>query len=79
MSNIDRLSLDDWMRIAKCVMLYADHTISEFKKENKALFGAAGIVANKLFELTDKLNETANLLKKIDEVVTEIMAKGDEK
>lgn len=77
MSNIDRLSLDDWMRIAKCVMLYADFTISEFKKENKALFGAAGIVANKLFELTDKLNETANLLKKIDKVVTDIMAKGD--
>ena len=77
MSNIDRLSLDDWMRIAKCVMLYADFTISEFKKENKALFGAAGIVANKLFELTDKLNETANLLKKIDEVVTDIMEKGD--
>ncbi len=79
MSQIDRISIDDWMRIAKCVMLYADSTISEFKKENKALFGAAGIVANKLFELTDKLNETANLLKKIDEVVTEIMAKGDEK
>lgn len=58
-------------------MLYADFTISEFKKENKALFGAAGIVANKLFELTDKLNETANLLKKIDKVVTDIMAKGD--
>lgn len=77
MSNIDRLSLDDWMRIAKCVMLYADKTIDEFKKENKALFGAAGIVANKLFELTDKLNETANLLKKIDEVVTDIMAKGE--
>ena len=77
MSNIDRLSLDDWMRIAKCVMLYADFTISEFKKENKALFGAAGIVANKLFELTDKLNETANLLKKIDKVVADIMAKGD--
>lgn len=77
MSNIDRLSLDDWMRIAKCVMLYADFTISEFKKENKALFGAAGIVANKLFELTDKLNETANLLKKNDKVVTDIMAKGD--
>ena len=77
MSNIDQLSLDDWMRIAKCVMLYADFTISEFKKENKALFGAAGIVANKLFELTDKLNETANLLKKIDKVVADIMAKGD--
>lgn len=74
---MDRLSLDDWMRIAKCVMLYADHTISEFKKENKPLFGAAGTVADKLFELTDKLNETACLLKKIDEIVTDIMAKGD--
>lgn len=58
-------------------MLYADFTISEFKKENKALFGAAGIVANKLFELTDKLNETANLLKKIDEIVADVMKKGD--
>lgn len=77
MSNIDRLSLDDWMRIAKCVMLYADYTISEFKKENKPLFGAAGTVSNKLFELTYKLNETAHLLKRIDEVVTDIMAKGD--
>lgn len=77
MSNIDRLSLDDWMRIAKCVMLYADHTISEFKKENKALFGAAGTVADRLFELTNQLNETAHLLKRIDEVVTDIMRKGD--
>lgn len=79
MSNIDRLSLDDWMRISECVIQYADKTIDEFKRENKALFGAAGTVADKLFELTDKLNETVNLLKKIDEVVTDIMAKGDEK
>lgn len=77
MSNIDRLSLDDWMRISKCVMLYADYTISEFKKENKALFGAAGTVSNKLFELTDKLNESAYLLQRLDEVVTDIMMKGD--
>lgn len=77
MSNIDRLSLDDWMRIAKCVMLYADYTISEFKKENKPLFGAAGTVADRLFELTNQLNETAHLLKRIDEVVTDIMMKGD--
>lgn len=77
MSNIDRLSLDDWMRISKCVIQYADKTIDEFKRENKALFGAAGTVSNKLFELTYNLNETANLLKKIDEVVTDIMEKGD--
>ena len=79
MNNIYRLSLDDWMRIAKCVMLYADYTISEFKKENKALFGAAGTVSNKLFELTNQLNETAHLLNRIDEVVIEIMARGEEK
>ena len=79
MSNIDRLSLDDWMRISKCVIQYADKTIDEFKKENKALFGAAGTVSNKLFELTDKLNESAYLLQRLDEVVTDIMAKGDEK
>ena len=77
MSNIDRLSLDDWMRIAKCVMLYAENSIGEFKKENTQLFGSAGIVADKLFELTDKLNETACLLKKIDEIVTDVMKKGD--
>ena len=77
MSNIDRLSIYDWMRISKCVIQYADKTIDEFKIENKPLFGAAGTVADKLFELTYKLNETANLLKKIDEVVTDIMAKGD--
>ncbi len=77
MSNIDRLSLDDWMRIAKCVIQYADKTIDEFKIENKALFGAAGTVSNKLFELTDKLNESAYLLQRLDEVVTDIMMKGD--
>lgn len=77
MSNIDRLSLDDWMRIAKCVMLYAENSIDEFKKENTPLFGSAGTVADKLFELTNQLNETANLLKKIDEIITDIMAKGD--
>lgn len=74
---MERLSLYDWMRISKSVMLYAENSIDEFKKENTQLFGSAGIVADKLFELTDKLNETANLLKKIDEVVTDIMAKGD--
>ncbi len=79
MSNIDRLSLDDWMRISKCVIQYADKTIDEFKKENKALFGAAGTVSNKLFELTNQLNETAHLLNRIDEVVTDIMRKGDTK
>lgn len=78
MSRIDRLSLDDWMRIAKCVMLYAENSIEEFKKENTPLFGAAGTVADKLFELTYNLNETAHLLKRIDEVVTEIMARGEE-
>ncbi len=67
------------MRISKCVIQYADKTIDEFKKENKALFGAAGTVSNKLFELTDKLNESAYLLQRLDEVVTDIMAKGDEK
>ena len=77
MSKIDRLSLYDWMRISKSVIQYADKTIEEFKIENKPLFGAAGTVADKLFELTYKLNETANLLKRIDEVVTDIMAKGD--
>ena len=77
MSNIDRLSLDDWMRISECVIQYADKTIEEFKIENKPLFGAAGTVADKLFELTYNLNETAHLLKRIDEVVTDIMAKGD--
>lgn len=77
MSQIDRLSLDDWMRISKSVIQYADKTIDEFKIENKPLFGAAGTVADRLFELTNQLNETANLLKKIDEVVTDIMAKGD--
>lgn len=77
MSNIDRLSLDDWMRISKCVIQYADKTIDEFKRENKALFGAAGTVSNKLFELTDKLNESAYLLQRLDEVVTDIMMKGD--
>lgn len=76
-SNIYRLSLDDWMRIAKCIMLYADNTIDEFKRENKTLFGAAGTVADKLFELTDKLNESAYLLQRLDEVVTDIMMKGD--
>ena len=75
MSNIDRLSLDDWMRIAKCVMLYADSTISEFKKENKTLFGEAGTVADKLFDLSNNLRETAQLLSKIGEVVTDISAK----
>lgn len=58
-------------------MLYADHTISEFKKENKPLFGATGTVADKLFELTEKLNESAYLLQRLDEVVTDIMMKGD--
>ena len=77
MSQIDRISLDDWMRISKCVIQYADKTIDEFKRENKALFGAAGTVADKLFELTDKLNKTACLLKKIDEIVTDVMKKGD--
>ena len=77
MSQIDRISLDDWMRISKCVIQYADKTIEEFKRENKTLFGAAGAVADKLFELTYNLNETAHLLKRIDEVVTDIMAKGD--
>ena len=77
MSNIDRISLDDWMRIAKCVMLYADNTIIEFKLRNMPSFGAAGTVADKLFELTNKLNETAHLLKIIDEIVTDIMKKGD--
>ena len=65
------------MRISKCVIQYADKTIEEFKRENKTLFGAAGTVADKLFELTYNLNETAHLLKRIDEVVTDIMAKGD--
>ena len=77
MSQIDRISLDDWMRISKCVIQYADKTIDEFKRENKALFGAAGTVSNKLFELTDKLNESAYLLQRLDEVVTDIMMKGD--
>ena len=77
MSSIDRLSLYDWMCISKSVIQYADKTIEEFKIENKPLFGAAGTVAGKLFELTYKLNETANLLKKIDEVVTDVMKKGD--
>ena len=77
MSNIDRLSLDDWMRISKCVMLYAENSIDEFKKENTQLFGSAGTVAGKLFELTYKLDETACLLKKIDEIVTDVMKKGD--
>lgn len=76
-SQMDRLSLDDWMRIAKCVMLYAKNSIDEFKKENTQLFGSAGTVADKLFELTYKLNETANLLKKIDEIVADVMKKGD--
>lgn len=76
-SQMDRLSLDDWMRIAKCVMLYAENSIDEFKKENTQLFGSAGTVADKLFELTYKLNETANLLKKIDEIVADVMKKGD--
>lgn len=79
MSNIDRLSLDDWMRISKCVMLSAENSIDEFKKENAPLFGSAGTVADKLFELTYKLNETAHLLKRIDQVVIEIMARGEEK
>lgn len=79
MSNIDRLSLDDWMRISKCVMLSAENSIDEFKKENAPLFGSAGTVADKLFELTYKLNETAHLLNRIDEVVTDIMRKGDTK
>lgn len=77
MSQIDRISLDDWMRISKCVKLYAENSIDEFKKENTPLFGSAGTVADKLFELTDKLNETACLLKKIDEIVTDVMKKGD--
>lgn len=72
---MERLSLYDWMRISKSVIQHADKTIEEFKIENKPLFGAAGTVADKLFELTYKLNETANLLKKIDEVVTDIMEK----
>lgn len=75
MSNIDRLSLDDWMRIAKCVMLYADNTIIEFKLPS---FGAAGTVADRLFELTNQLNETAQLLKRIDEIVTDDIEKGEE-
>ena len=79
MSNIDRLSPDDWMRIAKCVMLYAENSIDEFKKENTPLFGSAGTVADRLFELTNQLNETAHLLNRIDEVVTDIMRKGDTK
>ena len=77
MRQIDRLSLADWMRISKCVIQYADKTIEEFKIENKSLFGAAGTVSNKLFELTYKLNETACLLKKIDEIVTDVMKKGE--
>lgn len=79
MSQIERLSFDDWMRISKCVIQYAEKTIDEFKRENKALFGAAGTVADKLFDLTNKLNETAHLLNRIDEVVTDIMRKGDTK
>lgn len=77
MSNIDRLSLDDWMRISKSVIQYADKTIEEFKIENKPLFSAAGTMSNKLFELTYKLNETACLLKKIDEIVADVMKKGN--
>lgn len=78
-SQMDRLSLDDWMRIAKCVMLYADNTIIEFKLRNIPSFGAAGTVADRLFELTNQLNETAHLLKRIDQVVIEIMARGEGK
>lgn len=77
MSQIDRISLDDWMRISKCVIQYVDKTIEEFKRENKTLFGAAGTVADKLFELTYNLNETACLLKKIDEIVADVMKKGN--
>lgn len=76
---MDRLSLDDWMRISKCVMLYAENSIDEFKKENTPLFGSAGIVADKLFLLSNNLRETAQLLRKIDEVVMDIMARGEEK
>lgn len=79
MSRIDRLSLDDWMRISKCVNLYAENSIEEFKKENTPLFGSAGTVADKLFLLSNNLRETAQLLRKIDQVVIDIMARGEEK
>ncbi len=79
MSQIDRLSLDDWMRISKCVKLYAENSIDEFKKENTPLFGSAGTVADKLFLLSNNLRETAQLLRKIDEVVMDIMAREEEK
>lgn len=79
MSNIDRLSLDDWMRIAKCVIQYADKTIDEFKIENKPLFGAAGTVADKLFSMSNNLRETAQLLRKIDEAVTDMTEREEEK
>lgn len=78
MSQMERLSLDEWLCISKCVKLYAENSIDEFKKENTPLFGSAGTVADKLFELTDKLNETAHLLKRIDEIVTGDIEKGEE-
>ena len=79
MSQIDRLTLDDWMRILKCVNLYAENSIDEFKNENTPLFGSAGTVADKLFLLSNNLRETAQLLRKIDEVVMDMMARGEEK
>ena len=78
MRQMERLSLDDWMRISKCVMLYAENSIEEFKKKNTPLFGSAGTVADKLFLLSNNLRETAQLLRKIDQVVIDIMARGEE-
>lgn len=78
MSQIDRLSLYDWMRISKCVNLYAENSIDEFKKENTPLFGSAGTVADKLFLLSNNLRETAQLLRKIDQIITDTTTRGDE-
>lgn len=79
MSNLYRLSFDDWMRISKCVKLYAEDSIDEFKKENTPLFGSAGTVADKLFSLSNNLRETAQLLRKIDEAVTDMTEREEEK
>ena len=78
-SQMERLSLDDWVRISKCVKLSAENSIDEFKKENTPLFGSAGTVADKLFLLSNNLRETAQLLRKIDGVVMDMMARGEEK
>lgn len=80
MNPIDRLTLDDWMLISKCVMFFGDSAITEFKEHNMPSMGAARTVANKLVALGCDLKRISDLLYKIDDIATEkVLQKKDGK